>query len=858
MLRQPTAKANHALQDYQMQLMLLEQQNKKRRMMAQQEKDNRVHLMSGDVAPSANPPSSLSSAIDARNRADELSLSIRENSNWPGSSSEDPQPPNLVPADSLLQDCHEQEALIRQKQQEQQANDRLLMSKNEETADEAVNILLKLDPTRKSRYPLRTTDADKKALEDYQTSLMTLTCGNPNRRMMYPADGSTAKNQPATQVGIPIDPAAIGALAYCDSYGADGIAKVGLATAAAAAALGGSERRRGKPPVRERSRSRSRQRRHILTAGLAGAAVAELYKNDEGRRGRRYRRSELSGEANHERSRSRSRSRYRSPSADEDSYTDSEIDCYPGSGRRSRSRSRSRVRSSQKIKRYGASVAAVAAIARPQKRRTSKARASGAELAKEKAESSFQNEPASFGNEDEVMHDALVDFDFDSFLQQDESPNAFNFDPVVFADENQAQPSTSFQPPAPPSAVPYAGPIVQTTDNEDLPLFVNAKQFHRLLKRRAARQKLEEQLASRDSRSPSPDTARSRASGKSLDPSAVRSDNSSPQRDRSMQSNKGALLAPPTLLNSNLNNAKDVELAWSHPMLTPAQTSRLWWQTYISFIAASSRKSPVFSVLNTALEMELGFSTMSHVSDEDICKRVVDNIRPLSIAGSTLHEDRPELRDVLFLRGDIVRMLLTVDGRLGLETATLGWSCVCVFLNIFNKVLNPTSPLCPSALSILSTSFSQLQEIVHIIARYAVMENLYQQSITSGTSTSTTLSLKPEYQSSLLSLCSSILEWFAASYNIGKIVIGVSNGYLAGVGALPVLGELNEKVVQCGELMVVIREKNRGCQIFRVEVDVKEESGSDGENDDTDVEDVSDGSWEEIGEDDIKASVGNE
>lgn len=48
----PGAGSNHALQDYQMQLMLLEQQNKKRLMMARQEQDN----MGGGAMPRDGPP----------------------------------------------------------------------------------------------------------------------------------------------------------------------------------------------------------------------------------------------------------------------------------------------------------------------------------------------------------------------------------------------------------------------------------------------------------------------------------------------------------------------------------------------------------------------------------------------------------------------------------------------------------------------------------------------------------------------------------------------------------------------------------------------------------------------------------
>jgi hypothetical protein len=48
---------NHALQDYQMQLMLLEQQNKKRLMMARQEQDNAVNRDGGPGAPMVGMPS---------------------------------------------------------------------------------------------------------------------------------------------------------------------------------------------------------------------------------------------------------------------------------------------------------------------------------------------------------------------------------------------------------------------------------------------------------------------------------------------------------------------------------------------------------------------------------------------------------------------------------------------------------------------------------------------------------------------------------------------------------------------------------------------------------------------------------
>ena len=49
-------------------------------------------------------------------------------------------------------------------------------------------------------------------------------------------------------------------------------------------------------------------------------------------------------------------------------------------------------------------------------------------------------------------------------------------------------------PPPPAGAVQQTSPDVMAGAAEESPLYVNAKQFHRILKRRVARQKLEEQL----------------------------------------------------------------------------------------------------------------------------------------------------------------------------------------------------------------------------------------------------------------------------------------------------------------------------------------------------------------------------
>jgi hypothetical protein len=103
------------------------------------------------------------------------------------------------------------------------------------------------------------------------------------------------------------------------------------------------------------------------------------------------------------------------------------------------------------------------------------------------------------------------------------------------------------------------------------------------------------------------------------------------------------------------------------------------------------------------------------------------------------------------------------------------------------------------------SKFSQLQDIVAIIARYAVMENLYQGS---------RLSLKPEYRPVLLSLCSSILECFAASSTFARSLMEQEK--------MP--EEKNLQVENCDQLMEPIKEEDKACQSFRSVVKAKDES----------------------------------
>ena len=138
----------------------------------------------------------------------------------------------------------------------------------------------------------------------------------------------------------------------------------------------------------------------------------------------------------------------------------------------------------------------------------------------------------------------------------------------------------------------------------------------------------------------------------------------------------------------------------------------------------------------------------------------------------------------------------------------------------------------PKTMRMLKTSFTNLQDIVAIIARYAVMENLYHQ-----TGSALSLSLKPEYQSSLVALCTTVLQFFATSFELGRKLSQINIG-----------GENSEEelVKRCGELGNEIKNMDRECQGFRVLVDTVREESSDSGSEDVGIEDVSDEGWEVV------------
>ena len=155
-----------------------------------------------------------------------------------------------------------------------------------------------------------------------------------------------------------------------------------------------------------------------------------------------------------------------------------------------------------------------------------------------------------------------------------------------------------------------------------------------------------------------------------------------------------------------------------------------------------------------------------------------------------------------------------------------------MFEQVHEYVFASTPCEVPETMQMLKTSFTNLQDIVAIIARYAVMENLYHQ-----TGSALSLSLKPEYQSSLVSLCTTVLQFFATSFELGRKLSQINIDGKHGEEQL---------VKRCDELVNEIKKMDRQCQGFRVLANtVREESGDSG-SEDVVIEDVSDEGWEVV------------
>lgn len=93
--------------------------------------------------------------------------------------------------------------------------------------------------------------------------------------------------------------------------------------------------------------------------------------------------------------------------------------------------------------------------------------------------------------------------------------------------------------------------------------------------------------------------------------------------------------------------------------------------------------------------------------------------------------------------------------------------------------------------------YCQLKDIISVIARYAVMENLYQQTPET--------SLQSDYKAAIIQLYCEVLKWF---HNV-----------------LCFRSVYHEKLQKSAKLLETIKEMDRACQKFKTSVGANDESG---------------------------------
>jgi hypothetical protein len=89
-----------------------------------------------------------------------------------------------------------------------------------------------------------------------------------------------------------------------------------------------------------------------------------------------------------------------------------------------------------------------------------------------------------------------------------------------------------------------------------------------------------------------------------------------------------------------------------------------------------------FRTVAEELRSELGLFATESLPDELICKRISTNIKRI---GTALHDDKLDIDgmlEIMEMRGNVIRIMTTVELQLGLEVATFGWSCVWAFLSV--------------------------------------------------------------------------------------------------------------------------------------------------------------------------------
>lgn len=84
-----------------------------------------------------------------------------------------------------------------------------------------------------------------------------------------------------------------------------------------------------------------------------------------------------------------------------------------------------------------------------------------------------------------------------------------------------------------------------------------------------------------------------------------------------------------------------------------------------------------FEILN-----ELGALMSCTDHSETICRQISADFKRYDEINFSYRQQEEDLGDILEMRSKVLRIVKTIDEQSGLQVATLGWSCVCVFLRV--------------------------------------------------------------------------------------------------------------------------------------------------------------------------------
>ena len=272
----------------------------------------------------------------------------------------------------------------------------------------------------------------------------------------------------------------------------------------------------------------------------------------------------------------------------------------------------------------------------------------------------------------------------------------------------------------------------------------------------------------------------------------------------------------------------------------------LWWQAYCFL---NSFQPIIFESLSSEFKKQYG-EFLSNVSEDNLSTRVTDLVEDI---GAKRYRGRPYPMPLADHQANIVKVVMTISSQLGLEKPVMGWAFVGVFLSvsiyitsvispkslthlvlqIYERLLETWDPSLPDTdIEAITKSFQQLQDLAGLLARYAVMQNLYHQN--------ESLTLTPEYRNGLQDLCITILQYFGNALVVAR---GTRKEESTSV---------IESRKSCDILIDKIREKDKACQGFHVVVDADEQS--DTMSEDAEIEDVSDEGWEVFSAEESSAS----